>query len=83
MLTDIYNYFGMTATIIHNDPLLPKCMHINKVELYANAHAANKADEQATVHSRMWSTVSTALPDISYVWSHKEAQKTASQASQP
>jgi hypothetical protein len=52
VIRDIRDYFGMTATIIANDPALRKRMYLDKVDMYAKAHAAVKADEQGTVHSK-------------------------------
>ena len=53
VIKDIRDYFGMTATIIANEPTLRKQMYLDKVDTYAKAHAAVKADEQATSHSKM------------------------------
>jgi predicted KAP-like P-loop ATPase len=34
VITDLRNYFGMTAKIIANDPVLRKCMYLDKVNTY-------------------------------------------------
>jgi hypothetical protein len=53
VITDIRDYFGMTATIIAKDPILRKQMYLDKVDTYAKAHTAVKADEQATTYSKI------------------------------
>ncbi len=45
-----------TARIIANHPALRKSIYLNKVDTYAKAHADDKGDEQATVHSKMVAT---------------------------
>ena len=83
VITDIRDYFGMTATIIANDPALRKRMYLDKVDSYAKAHAAVKADEQATVHSRMVSSAGTASADANAMSAYKKGQSAQSQAAQP
>ena len=83
VITDLRDYFGMTATIIANDPVLRKRMYLDKVNTYAKAHAAVKADEQATIHSKMVSEAAAASSsDLNYVSTYKKGQKAASQSSQ-
>ena len=82
VITDIRDYFGMTATIIANDPVLRKQMYLDKVDTYAKAHAATKADEQATSHSKMInaatssSSTSAVLDSVS---SYKRGQNQTNQ----
>ena len=83
VITDIRDYFGMTATIIANDPVLRKRMYLDKVDTYAKAHAAVKADEQASIHSKMVTAASSTPFDLNYVSSYKKNQKATSQAAQP
>jgi hypothetical protein len=67
----------MTATIIANDPVLQQGMYLDKVNTYAKAHAAVKADEQASIHSKIVSEVSNAwLTDLNFVSTYKKDQKT-------
>jgi hypothetical protein len=72
----------MTATIIANNPALCKHMYLDKVNMDAKAHAAVKADEQATVHSKMVTAAAAASTEMNFLSSHKKGQKTASQAAQ-
>jgi hypothetical protein len=44
VITDLKDYFDMTATIIANDPTLRKHMYLDKVDTYAKAHTALKAN---------------------------------------
>jgi hypothetical protein len=79
VITDLRDYFGMTATIIANDPVLRKHMYLDKVNTYAKAHVAVKADKQA---SKMVSAATTAASskDLNFV-STKKGQKATCQAS--
>jgi hypothetical protein len=64
VITDIQDYFRMMATIIANDPALRKRMYLDKVNIYAKAHTAVKADEQATVHSKMMTTATAVSSEM-------------------
>jgi hypothetical protein len=46
-------------------------MHLDKVDMYAEAHAAVKADEQATVHSKIVTTAAAASSEINFVSLYK------------
>ena len=80
VITDIRDYFGMTATIIANDPILRKQMYLDKVDTYAKAHAAVKADEQATTHSKMLTASASNSSEMNFVSSYRRYQQAASQA---
>ncbi|MBV5344408.1 MAG: hypothetical protein JZU63_02160, partial [Rhodoferax sp.] len=82
VITDIRDYFGMTATIIANDPALHKRMYLDKVDTYAKAHAAVKADEQATVHSRMVSSAASTSADINAMSTYRRGQNSQNQVAQ-
>ena len=81
VITDIRDYFGMTATIIANNPTLRKRMYLDKVDTYAKAHAAVKTDEQATIHSRLTKSADT-VEQINAMSSYRRGQNDKSQASQ-
>jgi hypothetical protein len=40
---------------------------LDKIDTYAKAHAAIKADEKATMHSKLVSTVAAATSDMNSV----------------
>ena len=82
VIKDIRDYFGMTATIIANDPALRKQMYLDKVDTYAKAHAAVKADEQATSHSKMVDAAtrsSSTSATINAVSSYRRGQNRTNQ----
>jgi hypothetical protein len=84
VITDLRNYFGMTATIIANHPILRKRLYLDKFNTYAKAHSAVKDDEQASIHSKMVSAAAsyTSSKDLNFVSTYKRDQKATSQASQ-
>jgi hypothetical protein len=72
----MHDYFGMTAKIIANDPVLRKCMHLDKVDTNAKGHAAVQEDKQATIHSKMVTTATAASSaDLNFVSTYKKGQK--------
>jgi hypothetical protein len=83
VICDIQDLFGMTATIIANNPVLCKKMYLDKVDTYAKAHIAVKADKQATTHSKMHTASGTNSDEINFVASYRRNQQAASQAAQP
>ena len=84
VITDIRDYFGMTATIIASNPQLRKQMYLDKVDTYAKAHAAVKADEQASTHAQMVTNAASSneiTSDINFVSSYKKNRNNSNQAS--
>jgi hypothetical protein len=56
---------------------------LDKVNTYAKAQTTNKADEQATIHSKMVIKDPAATTDLNFVSAYKKVQKKFSQAAQP
>ena len=52
-ITDMRDYLGMVGIMVACEPSLRKRMYLDKVDTFAKAAAAVKADAQATSHSRM------------------------------
>jgi hypothetical protein len=72
VIHNIHDYFSMTATIIANDPILWKQMYIDKVDTFAKAHAAVKANKQATTHSKMLTASGTNSSEMDFVSSYRQ-----------
>ena len=52
-ITDMRDYLGMVGIMVACEPGLRKRMYLDKVDTFAKASAAVKADEHATSHARM------------------------------
>ena len=52
-ITDVRDYLGLIATIVACNESLRKRMHLDKVDTFAKAMQAVKADESATTHSKL------------------------------
>ena len=52
-ITDMRDYLGMVGIMVACEPGLRKRMYLDKVDTFAKASAAVKADEHATTHARM------------------------------
>ena len=52
-ITDMRDYLGMVGIMVACEPSLQKRMFLDKVDTFAKAAAAVKADAQATSHSKM------------------------------
>jgi hypothetical protein len=73
VITNICDYFGMTAIFIANNPTLRQHMYLDKVDKYAKPYAAVKANEQqASIHSKMVTAASSVSLDLNYVFSDKK-----------
>ena len=71
-ITDMRDYLGMVGIMVACEPGLRKRMYLDKVDTFAKASAAVKADEHATSHARMRSADSA---EINATSSYKKDQK--------
>ena len=80
-ITDVRDYLGLIATIVACEPHLRKRMYLDKINTHAKAALAVKADEQATVHSKMLPADTPA--SVNATSTYKRDQTRDRQAQQP